>query len=235
MSKQVMAMGDRMDKWLKDALPPTEEDSARQAVQLAILKERLRTRKMEQRRRRTRCGVAAVPLVVLVLFFGDVVDLGGDSFELVEVENTAYPELDLKIVRNEFRGGVVGTSSDATDEEVQELTQQIAAGEGTIIRVEGWRVGGVTRWSLQMRHDILGKIEVTSRTPYNPPSGRSRALGEFLMTEWESIEADINSGSIEPAGGLNMEFDGIPFVLEYWVVPSERFGEVTCYSGVPIR
>ena len=229
-----MTMGDRVDKWLKNMMLPTEEDGARQDMQLAILKERLRTRKSEQRRRRTRWTVAAVPLVVLVVFFGDIVELGGDSFEMVQVESS-FPELGMKILRNEFRGGGYAVDPDTPEENTRELMQQIAAGEGIVVGVIGIRIDGVTNWSLETQYIVHGKIEVRSQSPLDPPSGVSRAIVDFTLSEWVDIEKEIESGSRQSTGRLTKEFDGIPFALEYWVISSEKFGEATYYSGVPIR
>ena len=176
-----------------------------------------------------------VALAVLGVFFGGVVELGGDSFDLVEIKGENAAERGLKVYRNEFRGGGLGGPEDMSETEINELNQQIAAGEGQIVKVAGLKIKGKTHWSIGIRRINQGEPLITSRQPVDPPTQITPFHLDFYNTEVPRIERDIEDGVLSPSGRQIMIFDGLRFQVDFWIIESEKLGEVTYYKGVPIR
>ena len=226
------AVNDQFDNWVREVIPAPEENEMKKEIHLAILKERLRTKEIKRRRQRYRYGMMVAPFLFVVLYFGNTVDLGGDGFDLVEVEAPVSPGSAYK---NDFREeGFLTTQNDSSGD-ILELTQQIAAGEGTIIGLEGYEIHGKIEWSIIREYSVSGKIFVLGTSPHFPSSDTPLELRDFLVNEWSQYESRIEAGTIASAGQKNLDFDGIAFSIQYWTIPTEKFGIVKYYSGKPIH
>jgi len=225
-------MTDQFDEWLRGTMPDVSENETRKEIHLAILKERLRARGIARRNRYLKRGLLAVPVLLLVVLVGNVSELGSDGFGLVQLEST---ETLGRVFKNEFRGGGFNILDDKTDEEIYEYSQQLAAGEGVNISATGWKANGMVLWSIIREFTVMGKVSTVSMSAEEPPSNWPREMSPFFTEHWAQYEQQVLSGEIQPAGEIVQVLDGKQFLLEYWLIPTEDYGEVIYYSGLPVR
>ncbi len=226
----VIMMNDSFGKWIREAMPKPNEDRVRSEVQLAVLKERIRQGNALRKKRRTRIGLFATPVLLAMVISLNVVDLGGDGFELVQVDEAKTPGI---VVKNEFRGGGFNVLSNQSEEEIEEFNQQLAAGQGVVIEIEGWEIKGKEEWTIIRENNVRGNIFKSGAALNSPPTDSPPELAQFLIKHWDKYEREIGTGSLPVSGQMTKNLDGFKFILNYWLIETEEFGEVTYYSGVP--
>lgn len=231
MPRRVVEMKDPFDDWIRGAIPEIPEDKFKKEIHLAILKERMRARGVQRQHRGLRWGMIAAPLVLLILFFGNVVELGGDGFDLVEVEGSKDSG---RILLNEFRGVGFNVYEDETEAEIRELNQQLAAGEGVVVGVEGWIIQGHANWGVIREYTVFGKKKTSARTPESPPTKNVAKALVQMNVDWDALDALVKSGDFQPEAIEPIELDGILFSVQRWSIPTEEYGTVIHYSGVPV-
>ena len=163
----VNKMDDRFGQWLRDSIPEVMEDRVRSEVQLAILKERIRDQEIQRRKRRARYGMIAIPVVLVAVISASFVDLGGDGFELEGIGSIGDQG---DVYKSTFRGTGFSVQDLKSEEEIQEFNQQLAAGEGVDIGLEGWKINGITKWTLIKEYNVFGKMVFAGSSPHSPPS-----------------------------------------------------------------
>jgi hypothetical protein len=220
-------MNDAFGEWLKNEIPESQEDRVRQEVHLAILKERMRSKQVRRRRRVFRWSLIGVPVVLVALLVGNVVELGGDSFDLVEHES----ELVGSYVANEFRGVGFNVYEDQTDKEIQEFNQQIAAGEGIVVGLDGWIIDGVETWSIFREYNVLGEIIKAGMAPKSKPERSRSDVLKLINFDWELLEAKMESDEYQLDGTEEMAVDGMLFFVERYSFLTEEYGRVVHYEG----
>jgi hypothetical protein len=220
-------MNDKFDKWLRDAIPNVPEDRVKQEIHLAILKERMRDKKTQRRRWALRWSLIGAPVLLAVLLVGNVVELGGDSFDLVEHES----ELVGKYVANEFRGVGFNVYEDQTDKEIQEFNQQIAAGEGIVVGLDGWIIDGVETWSILREYNVLGEIIKAGMASKSKPERSRSDVLKLINFDWELLEAKMESDEYQLDGTEEMAVDGMLFFVERYSFLTEEYGRVVHYEG----
>jgi len=225
-------MSDQFGKWIGESMPEPTEDRLRSEIHLAVLKERIRAREIKRRKHRSRFGMIAAPAVLVVLISANFVDLGGDGFDLVEIEDSKVAG---GVVKNDFREVGFNVQNLESEEEIQEFNHQVAAGQGVVIGLEGWQINGKTHWTIQREFNVLGKIMEMGSSPTNPPMEFLPELPVFLMEHWDEFESKIKSGVLRPSGHMSQELDGDMYSIQYWTIPTEQFGMVIYYSGKPIH
>ncbi len=223
-------MTDQFENWLRDTIPDVPVNETRKEIHLAILKERLRARRVARHRRYVQHGMLAIPVLLLVLFVSDIGELGSDGFSLIPVEDAKTPG---SIMQNEFRGDGFNAENFATAEEAQEYNQQLATGEGIVVGVEGWEIRGETEWTVQKVFNISGKAEEMGFPLENPPSSMPPDLFVFLTKYWGDYEPQIKSGAVPCSGTTTRELDGELYTVQYWQLPTTELGLVRYYSGKP--
>lgn len=225
-------MNDHFDQWLRESMPERTEDRVRSEVQLAVLKERIRSRQAQRRRSQYRFAMITIPVVLVMLISTNYVDLGGDSLDLVEVDGSGAPG---GAVKNDFRSEGFNTLGFQSEEEIQEFNQQLAAGEGKVVGLEGWEIFGKTKWTIQREFMVNGKIVPTGSSPIDPSPDIPPDFVRFILGDWRTFETGIKSGEIPATGIVTKSLDGIDFQTKYWEIPTGQFGMVTYYYGQPIQ
>lgn len=231
-SDKEMVVNEQFDNWVREMIPAPRESEIKKEIHLAILKERLRNKAIERRGQRIRRGMVVVPFVLLTFFFGSTSELGGDGFDLVELDSPGIPG---RIYENEFREEGFNLVSEDLPGKNEELNRQMAAGEGTVVGVEGFEINGKVEWSIKREYSVSGERLVLGFSPDSPSTGSPRELREFLLNEWSFYENQIEEGRLLPDGERIQKLDGIEFVVQYWEIPARNSGSVVYYSGKPIR
>jgi hypothetical protein len=225
-------MGSATRNWLRRALRPDDEPPMRGDIQLAILKERLRAGDGRRPGRRLRWGLVLAPLAMIVVFFTGVGPLGGDAFDLQEVDSVLD---DSRTVTNAFRREGFNVPDAFSEDDVHEFNQQLATKDGVVVGVKGHAIDGWTQWMVVYENVVNGEAVRSTRLVSDPAIRITRDVVAFMVDEWPTIEAGIEAGTIPLAGTGTMEVAGIPCTVRRWTFDTGQLGRVTYYLGEPIR
>ena len=223
-----------LDKWIKDAKDEVPESGEYRRLNRAMLKERMAVM-APRRRRRHRVLLGVLSLVFLMLFSGQLNQLGSDSFDVVREDEdfvspwgTIYP-----LMKNEFRGNSFTVPRSYSAEDIDELNRSLAAGEGKIELVKGTSFGGKTVWTKIITRVVNGKIENRGTSLEDRPYEVPDDWDNFVLKHYR--EMDNKTKSMPHQRETVMTFDGVACEMKIWVFHFPEFGEVIFYMGTPIQ
>lgn len=229
--KRVIDMDERFDQWIRERMNEPVEDRVRSEVRHALIKERIRARIDKRNKRRTRIGLIAVPVFLVAVIAVNFVDLGGDDFELVEVDT----QMPGRLYKNEFSGRHVAVLGDETLDEIQEIQQQFAADEGEIVEVEGWEIGEGRFWLISRKYSINGEDKIYTEDSRDPETKPNKKFIGFLVGDGQVFLNQIESEGKKPTSSATVTLDGAKCLVQIWEFSHSEIGPVKYLKGKPIR
>ena len=226
-------MKTNLDKWIKDARNDAPDSGEYRRLNRAILKERMDTMGTSRRRRHHRMLLGIFSLVFLMMFSGQINQLGSDSFDTTTSTTTILLSGNTETVyENVFRGGSVVLPG-LSEADVEDYHRSVAAGEGELVKVTGTSYGGKTRWVKIVRRTINGEENVGGDIVHDPKPETPHDFFKFMKAHAEDFNARIK---LEPPHGeTKMVIDGILVNFQYWTYEYPGYGEVTRYTGTPVQ
>ena len=226
------------DKLISDAAPPVPDCGPARRTTRMLLHDRMRQQASRKQTRDVRGMAWAAGLVFLVMLGGQVTELGSDGFDvstqIIELENVG------KVIRDEAPfGGPSGSFVEGTSREfIDEYYQSIAAGEGTPVKLEGWKISGKTLWLMTYMRKIQGKLGPGGGSPRNLIGYESDASPEiltFMANGIEDFRDLVDQGQIARENFGIVRSNGLAFEVYSWTRSWPGFGEVSYYSGLPVE
>jgi len=198
-------MKNNLDKWIMDARDDVPDSGEYRRLNRVMLKERMTTMDTGRGRRHHRVLLGSFSLLFLMMFSGQLNQLGSDSFDTVR-EDWTSPD---------------------------ELNRAMAAGEGELLWVQGTSYGGKTNWLKMVKFVVNGKIDprgmdLDDRTDIEPDN-----YLDFLVKYARDIVKKTESTPHQRE--TVMTFDGVVCKVKIWVFNYPEYGEVTRYIGTPIQ
>ncbi len=226
-------MKSNLDKWIKDAKDDVPDSGEYRRLNRAMLKERMAST-APGRRRFPRVLLGAFSLVFLMMFSGQLNQLGSDSFDMTKrTEIHSWRGDSSTIYENVFRGSSFNVPKDYSQADIDEFQQSLAAGEGSIYMVTGLSYGGRTSWDKHVIRIINGKETRSGGAANSPPS-------QYPENHLEFIEANIRDlvGKCKnepPHEKMKMMVDGVLIDFGVWTFEYPGYGDVTYYKGYPVE
>ena len=226
-------MKSNLDKWIKDARDDAPDSGEYRRLNRAMLKERMDAMGTN-RRRNHRVLLGVLSLVILMLFSGQVNQLGSNGFDTT-TSTTILPLSGgtVTVHENAFRGGEVNLLEDFSESDIDEFHRSVAAGEGEMVKVSGTSYGGKTNWVKLVRRVINGKENLSGEIVQDPKPESPRDIDEFIKAHNNDLRT--RSKSEPPHGEMRMVIDGILVDFKFWTFEYTGYGEVTRYLGTPIN
>jgi hypothetical protein len=205
-------------------------DAFLEEFQLRMAAEQEARSKRQKRNLKRGSTVMIVALLSIAVF--NLPELGGDGFNMVEVDTTQAPG---GVVKNEFRGTGFNIIDGETAGDVQATNQELTAGSGEVVSIEGLMINGRTEWNILKEYYVNNKIKVMTHSPDAITSEASREHYQFLLLEWSEVQRKIEDGSIPQSGLIEKEIDGVKFQIKTWEFLTKNSQKAVFYKGVPIR
>lgn len=225
-------MTDRFDELIREAAPEVPDTKVTRQVNRALMHECIR-RDHPRRKRNYRLGLVAAGLALVVVFSGQVQDVGSDGFNMIQIEDSKVPG---GVVKNEFRGRGFNVLEGETEQDIQETNLQVSADEGIVVEVEGWLLDGDYYWVIKRKYLINGKEKFLYGATKTPKFFPSKKLTAFLISdEWDNILQEIQVGEIPSGRITKIELDGVWFSAQAWPFSTSDSKDGTYYLGQPIR
>jgi hypothetical protein len=221
-----------LDKMIKDAKDEVPESGEYRRLNRAMLKERM-ANLAPRRRRRHRVLLGALSLVFLMLFSGQLNQLGSDDFEMAREDWVSLLGKTIPVMKNEFRGSTFTVPEGFSPDDLDELNRSILAGEGELLWVQGTSYGGKTNWVKYVNRVINGKLQGSGADLVDRPDVEPDNYVEFLKKYVREIVEMTDS--TPPQRETVMTFDGVVCNVEIWVFHFPEFGEVIRYIGTPVH
>ncbi|PID81649.1 hypothetical protein CSB20_01925 [bacterium DOLZORAL124_64_63] len=225
-------MADQFEDWLRDCAPSVEVNAMKKEAHLAILQERLRLR--AAKRRRAQVFMRHATLAAAVCFFMimgvNVLELGSDGFEY-EVEELEWNNHQL-MGEYGFRDERFVFRESDSYRDVKKLQHQFTTRLGTVLGLEAWQVQGEWDWMLDIGYESRSGLRIQTQSALDRPSS---ANVEFYREEEKAIKDLIAAGKLKPVGNRTETIDGTLFDIQVYRYPTEKFGTVTLWQGVPIH
>ncbi len=219
-------MDPNFDDLIRAAAPPVPDPGPTRRTNRAMLKPSLR-RKERLRRLSDRSLAAGICLLALCFLVGNAGDLGSDDFE-VRFDKTG--ELTgNSIFREGMRGTPLVVRDGWTIEDARELHTQYTLNEGVLEVIEGWRIGGMTYWSLAYRTEVNGKSVLRSEFPKDPISRHSRLHLDFLSNEGPRFREAARSIPGPAPRREVIAIDGRSYPFQVYTMVYPEYGPVTWY------
>lgn len=224
-------MTDKFGKLMRDAAADVPDAGEFRRLNRGLLKDRMLVTQPRSRRAFRRNQVLAAVLFGLVIS-AYVPQLGSDSFDLEQEVVSSAEKGDITYHTNKFRGTSFNVNEGYTKKDIDELNQQLATGEGRIVRVTGLAWGGKTMWLKFIERDINGRRETHGTDVKNPPSQDPDGWLEFLTDHNEDIRRIMRTR--RPDREETRVMDGVPVLLQVWSEEFPAVGEVLIYEGTPV-
>ena len=216
-----------LNQWIRGAAPGVRPpDDYRRTLRLILLSKIISER--TKRLPFSALGIAAVAIFLLFLTTGK--EIGSGDFQLKKHGTTDSG-------KTTFYSKFTGQGFDGTNtpkETLEQIHQQIEAGQEILQSVEGWTINGITFWSADYVYSINGKLEVWSREPNFPISTLQQRHHEF----WECCEKElkemIDNGRANYLGTEDIIVDGLSVRIDRWAVFFPDWGNVIYSSGGPL-
>jgi hypothetical protein len=223
------------DQWLREHRPPQpafsqDMDAFLEEFQFRMAAEQKARSKRQKRNLKRGSTVMIVALLSIAVF--NLPELGGDGFNMVEVEDAQTPG---GVVKNEFRGDGFNILEGETAGDIRATNQELAAGSGEVVSLEGLMINGKTEWSIIKEYYVNGKIKVITHPPDSITSETSKEHYQFLLVEWGDVQRKIANGSIPQSGVIEKEIDGVKFQIKTWEFLTKNSKKGIFYRGTPIR
>jgi hypothetical protein len=222
-----------LDKWIEDAKDNVPDSGEYRRLNRAMLKEHM-ANMAPRRRRRHRVLLGGLSLVFLMLYSGQLNQLGSDGFDtIVRTETTVYGET-KNIHENVFLRGSVGLPRNFSETDADEFHRSAAAGEGEVVKVTGLSYGGKTAWNIFITKMKINDMEIIpGGRPNNPKSEFPDNYFEFLKTNFSDLKAKTNSAPHHRTE--RMIVDGQMVEFQIWTFEYPGYGPVTRYLGTPVK
>ncbi len=221
-----------LDKWIKDAKDEVPESGEYRRLNRAMLKERMAVM-APRRRRRHRVLLGVLSLVFLMLFSGQLNQLGSDSFDTISRTETTYWGVTSNIYENVFRSESVSGQGDFSESDADEVHQYLLADDGELVKVTGLSYGDKTVWNTFKKMNINSEEIIPGGHPGNPPSEYPENYFEFLASHYSELKTRANS--TPPHRTERMIVDGIMMDFQIWTFEYPGYGPVTRYFGTPVK
>ena len=223
------------DQWLREHRPPQpafsqDMDAFLEEFQLRMAAEQ--KARSKRRRRNLKRGSTVMIVALLSLAVFNLPELGGDGFNMVEVEDAQTPG---GVVKNEFRGEGFNPLEGQSIEDIAEINQVIAAGEGKTILIEGWEVGGETHWGIVKEILVNGELSKLVFPPKQMPSKYTPKHARFYLGPWGEYLKAIDDGTLRPSGTKDKTVDSIHYSIKTWEIHDSDFGTIIYSRGIPIH
>ena len=221
-----------LDNLIKDAKDDVPDSGEYRRLNRAMLKEHI-ANMAPRRRRRHRVLLGILSLVFLMLFSGQLNQLGSDGFDTISRTETTYWGDSVNIYENVFRGGSVSGRGSFSEADADEVHRSIVADKGEVVKVTGLSYGDKTVWNTFKKMNI-NDIEITpGGHPGNPPSEYPDNYFEFLTSHYSDLKTRANS--TPPHRTERMIVDGIMMDFQIWTFEYPGYGPVTRYLGTPVK
>ena len=221
-------MSDQFEKLIRDSAPEIPDPGEYRRLNRVALRERLH--EMEKPKRSHSLVVATACLALMVLFSGQLSNLGSDGWDLIQGE---YPGVDGEPVKrfadpnNSF--SLVGAEN---LREAQDIQQAFVARDAEPVRVTCLAYAGLAYWNVYGLAEIDGQIQESSMdlTGILPKENLPR-MAEFYENHFSELMK--LSKTQAPDSTARLVIFGVEFELESWTATFPEFGEVTFSRGVP--
>jgi len=189
---------------------------------------------------RMRTMIAAAAVVAAALISTRIVDVGGDSFDLVDTGRVATRDDGTRIPifvapfdgENAAGTMVRGDSVVVADKEYLERVKEAkAAGLDKVTGVFGWQLPGVTKMDLKLDVQLGDRIVKATDPLISPDDAGRREIIRFYRTAFTSFMAAIDSGLVPVSGTEIMVVKGRRVLVTRWTREVEGFGPVTYLDG----
>ncbi len=223
-------MKNNLDKWIRDARDDVPDSGEYRRLNRVMLKDRMGA---SRSRRHHRVLLGSFSLVFLMMFSGQLNQLGSDDFEMLR-EDWVNPRGEtIPVMRNEFRGNTFTVPKDFSPEDLDEMNRSIIAREGELVWVQGTSYGGKTNWTTFVNRVINGKIQGMGGSlddrPYVEPDNYFEFLDKYAR------EIVKKTKTTPPQRETVMTFDGVVCNVKIWIFQYPEYGEVIRYVGTPIQ
>ncbi|MBE0567776.1 MAG: hypothetical protein IH621_17615 [Krumholzibacteria bacterium] len=191
------------------------------------------------RRQNVRTAVVAAAAVVVAFAAFQFTDVGSDNFALVDTGGVV--DRGVKVYEPTFRGGrvgggeLVGDSVVSLDREfLERIEEATAAGEGTLVGVNGWTVAGSTMLIAEIRVVVDGEPVITSHELQKMDSAAAPAMIRFIKTAREDFMVAVEQGLVPVSGTEFMTVLGRRVLVTRYTREVEGIGLVTHWRGAPL-
>jgi hypothetical protein len=216
---------------IKDAKDDVPDSGEYRRLNRVMLKERMAT--VSPHRRHHRVLLVSLSLIFLMMFSGQLNQLGSDDFEMVRDDWVSPLGKTIPVMKNEFRGSTFTVPEGFSPDDVDELNRSILAGGGDFLSVQGTSYGGKTTWLKVVNRVINGKILKINDDLNDRPDVEPDNYVEFLVKYNREIVEKTRS--TPPQSETVMTFDGVVCNVKIWVFNFPEYGEVIRYMGTPIQ
>jgi len=180
----------------------------------------------------------AAGLAFLLLFTGNIGQLGSDGFDFELSTVDLGDGRSMTLVKNPIRGLDGMALPGMTEDDIYEARQQIILREGTIKNIEGFSFdGGVPYWQITYVHNVNGELLSSVRDPIElsvanrPPS---REMIPFMLNNLDGFMELIATGRIPARPYGTISSDGLTFQVQQWSKHYPDYGLFTFFRGEPI-
>lgn len=175
--------------------------------------------------------MAATCLALMVLFSGQIAELGSDDLEMQRISGTDWRGQEQTLHRDEFTGMVF--NSEGSEEEVKDLQHAFLAQDGPPVRLIGMAYGGKEDWDVYQLSIIEGiEREIPMDTPPELPTEVLPRMFEFYPTYYRDIR--MRAEHLPHDRLRNMTVYGVEFEVKSWKKTYPGYGEVTFSIGLPV-
>lgn len=221
-----------LDKWIIDSREDIPDPGEYRRLNRALVKEQMAI--AGTRRMRNRVLLAALSLAFIMMYSGQLKQLGSDDFETISSSDVLPLNGDTVTIHEApFRGTQVYLPEDFSETDVDEYFQGAAAREGEMIRVTGLSYEGKTDWTKIVRMVVNGQeLVVNSPTPIQDPKPETpRDFEKFLLAHIMDLTARAKSEP--PHARMQKAIDGVLVDFKIWEFEYPGYGKVIWYDGVP--
>lgn len=221
-------MNDKFEKLIRDSAPEIPDPDEYRRLNRVHLRERLH--EMEKPKRRHSLVVATACLALMVLFSGQISNLGSDSFDLISEPDTTLLGNETTVHTNSFSG--YSFTATGSDQKISDIQQAFAAQDGKLTSISCLAYGGKQKWKVNREAIIEGEIrELTADNPeWLPRDDLDQEIDFFLNYYRDLLD---RSKTLRPDQVSTMTVFGVEFTVHTWKHTYPSFGEVTYSRGNP--
>ena len=206
-------MSDKFEKFIRDYRPDVPENLVDKKVQWAMLREKIRQKRIQTKRQRLKRSIGAVALIGVMFVSGNLSQLGSDGFDIQELDtNGQYGQ----VYQHVFRKDKFNVPKGTPESTVEAFVQEMALDTGVVRSVEGIRIGDCTWWMITREYVVNGESTFTSERSDDPLSCRSRQVGRFWIENSAALLPMVESGEIQVSGETEITLEGYSFKVKVW-------------------
>lgn len=225
---------DPLDQLIREALgEPANPAPARRACRAA-----LRLVAADERRRERRRLQGLTVAAGLALMFGLAGPLGSDDFN-TDVYAFRRNGMDLRVYTQGLRSEKVktaapGTRGGFTEAQVEELFQQRAAGQYTIIALFGMQIGETRYFEIMTEHKMDDGFALEDHPAEGMPGDEPRELKEWYRKAGRGIDQRLDAyrEGHAPDFTRTMYLNNLLWNVDAWRIKLPGLDEIVCYRGL---